>query len=59
MSRQGQDEDSLYERIQETSAFLQKHTKRAPRFGLILGTGLGDGLHLRRERRDGGGSPLG
>ena len=42
MSLPGQDEDSLYERIQETSAFLQKHTKRAPRFGLILGTGLGD-----------------
>jgi len=33
---------SLYERIQETSSFLQKRTKRAPRFGLILGTGLGD-----------------
>jgi len=42
MSLPGQGEDSLYERIQETSAFLQKHTKRAPRFGLILGTGLGD-----------------
>lgn len=33
--------DSLYERIQETSSYLQKQTKRSPRFGLILGTGLG------------------
>ena len=33
--------DSLYERIQETSSYLQKHNKRSPRFGLILGTGLG------------------
>ncbi len=31
-----------YERIQETSAFLRAHVQRAPRFGLILGTGLGN-----------------
>lgn len=33
---------SLYDQIQETSAYLQKHIKRSPRFGLILGTGLGN-----------------
>lgn len=33
---------ALYERIRETSAFLQRHFKRPPRFGLILGTGLGN-----------------
>lgn len=34
-------EPSLYERIQETSAFLRGHVSVQPRFGLILGTGLG------------------
>src|SRR5262245_26699759 len=33
--------ESLYDRIQETSHFLRSHVHRAPRFGLILGTGLG------------------
>jgi len=33
---------SLYERIQETSAFLRTRLAVAPRFGLILGTGLGN-----------------
>jgi purine-nucleoside phosphorylase len=42
MSGHGEAVDSLYERIQETSAYLQKKTRRSPRFGLILGTGLGD-----------------
>ncbi len=37
------DRQSLaYERIQETSAFLRARVPRAPRFGLILGTGLGN-----------------
>jgi purine-nucleoside phosphorylase len=35
-------EKSLYERIQETSAALRSHMRGQPRFGLILGTGLGD-----------------
>jgi len=35
-------ETSLYERIQETSAFLRPRLGLAPRFGLILGTGLGN-----------------
>src|SRR5262245_46733776 len=34
-------EPTLYERIEETRAFLQARAPRAPRFGLILGTGLG------------------
>lgn len=34
-------EPSLYERIQETSAFLRGRVSAQPRFGLILGTGLG------------------
>jgi len=34
-------EPSLYERIQETSAFLRARVSAQPRFGLILGTGLG------------------
>lgn len=33
---------SLYERIQETSAYLRDRATIAPRFGLILGTGLGN-----------------
>ncbi len=33
---------SLYERIQETSAYLRDKASIAPRFGLILGTGLGN-----------------
>jgi len=33
---------SLFERIQETSAFLRARVRRTPRFGLILGTGLGN-----------------
>jgi purine-nucleoside phosphorylase len=41
--RQGRvSESSLYERIQETSAFLRTRLDGAPRFGLILGTGLGN-----------------
>ena len=35
-------EKSLYERIQETSVALRGHMRGQPRFGLILGTGLGD-----------------
>jgi purine-nucleoside phosphorylase len=34
-------EPSLYERIQETRAFLRGRVAATPRFGLILGTGLG------------------
>jgi purine-nucleoside phosphorylase len=34
-------EPSLYERIQETRTFLRARVAKAPRFGLILGTGLG------------------
>ncbi len=34
-------ETPLYERIQETSAFLRGRSRLTPRFGLILGTGLG------------------
>lgn len=37
----GANEPSLYERIQETSAFLRGRASAQPRFGLILGTGLG------------------
>lgn len=33
--------DSLYDRIQETTAFLRQRTGARPRFGIILGTGLG------------------
>jgi purine-nucleoside phosphorylase len=33
---------SLFERIQETSAALRSHLRGQPRFGLILGTGLGN-----------------
>jgi purine-nucleoside phosphorylase len=33
---------SLYQRIQETSAYLRDKASVAPRFGLILGTGLGN-----------------
>ena len=32
---------SVYDRIQETSTFLRARTQAQPRFGLILGTGLG------------------
>lgn len=35
-------EPSLYDRIQETSAYLRAHVRGQPRFGLILGTGLGN-----------------
>ena len=35
-------ENGLYQRIQETSAFLRERLAGAPRFGLILGTGLGN-----------------
>ena len=41
MSGHTEEVDTLYERIQETCSYLHKHTKRSPRFGLILGTGLG------------------
>jgi purine-nucleoside phosphorylase len=34
-------ETSLYQRIQETSAFLRSQAAAQPRFGLVLGTGLG------------------
>ena len=34
-------EPSLYERIQETRTFLRTRVPSAPRFGVILGTGLG------------------
>lgn len=34
-------EASLFDRIQETGAFLRERVPAAPRFGLILGTGLG------------------
>lgn len=33
---------SLYERIQESSTAVRGHIRGQPRFGLILGTGLGD-----------------
>lgn len=36
------EEASLYERIQETSAALRPRLRGQPRFGLILGTGLGN-----------------
>ncbi|HZM17551.1 MAG TPA: purine-nucleoside phosphorylase [Candidatus Krumholzibacteria bacterium] len=39
--RAGRD-NGLYERIQETSAFLRERLQGSPRFGLILGTGLGN-----------------
>ncbi|MFQ5599891.1 MAG: purine-nucleoside phosphorylase [Candidatus Krumholzibacteriia bacterium] len=42
MSDRADRETSLYERIQETSAFLRKQVSVSPRFGLILGTGLGN-----------------
>jgi purine-nucleoside phosphorylase len=32
----------LHDRIQEAAAFVRARTKTRPRFGLILGTGLGD-----------------
>jgi purine-nucleoside phosphorylase len=32
----------MYERIQESSAFLRERARVSPRFGLILGTGLGN-----------------
>ena len=35
-------EKTLYERIQETSTALRAHVHGQPRFGLILGTGLGN-----------------
>ena len=35
-------ETTLYERIQDTSAFLRTRLRVSPRFGLILGTGLGN-----------------
>lgn len=35
-------EISLYDQIQETLAFLKTKTDFQPRFGIILGTGLGD-----------------
>jgi purine-nucleoside phosphorylase len=35
------DDGSLYDNIQETSAFLRQRLSATPRFGLILGTGLG------------------
>jgi purine-nucleoside phosphorylase len=35
-------EPSLYDRIQQTTAFLRSRVRTAPRFGLILGTGLGN-----------------
>ncbi len=35
-------EVSLYDQIQETVAFLKSKTDFQPRFGIILGTGLGD-----------------
>lgn len=35
-------ESALFERIQETSAALRAHVRGQPRFGLILGTGLGN-----------------
>ena len=44
MSRRGA--PSLYERIQETSAYLREKSRTSPRFGLILGTGLG---HLAEQ----------
>lgn len=40
---------SLYERIQETTAFLRPRLERAPRFGIVLGTGLG---RLAEQIRD-------
>jgi purine-nucleoside phosphorylase len=36
------EQPALYERIQETSAELRAHVRGQPRFGLILGTGLGN-----------------
>jgi purine-nucleoside phosphorylase len=38
---QGRDA-SVYERIQESCAFLRERVKTSPRFGIILGTGLGN-----------------
>jgi len=38
---QGRDA-SVYARIQESSAFLRERVKASPRFGIILGTGLGN-----------------
>jgi purine-nucleoside phosphorylase len=35
-------EPSLYDRVQQTTAFLRARVRSAPRFGLILGTGLGN-----------------
>ncbi|HXV14318.1 MAG TPA: purine-nucleoside phosphorylase [Candidatus Krumholzibacteria bacterium] len=32
----------LYDRIQEAAAFVRTRTQTQPRFGLVLGTGLGD-----------------
>lgn len=32
----------LYDRIQEAAGFIRPRTKTRPRFGLVLGTGLGD-----------------
>lgn len=41
MTRSRLDDGSLYDCIQESSAFLRSRCDAAPRFGLILGTGLG------------------
>ena len=42
MNSRSRSETGLYERIQETSAYLRAEVGRTPRFGLILGTGLGN-----------------
>ncbi len=42
MAERRERESSLYERIQESSAFLRGRVSSSPRFGLVLGTGLGN-----------------